>query len=139
MRLLRNKFLSKFLAVFLLITILESTIHATVSLALTTGPHQPEYTSYESADATDMVNLLTGDFTFNLPILEVPGPDGGFSVPLTYNAGIGVDQEASWVGLGWTLAQLLGVLFNFLTMPAERCKVLPKKIWMACEVGPQML
>jgi hypothetical protein len=103
MRLLRNKFLSKFLAVFLLITILESTIHATVSLALTTGPHQPEYTSYESADATDMVNLLTGDFTFNLPILEVPGPDGGFSVPLTYNAGIGVDQEASWVGLGWTL------------------------------------
>lgn len=87
----------------MLLTIVESTIHATVSLALTTGPHQPEYTSYEQPGATDMVNLLTGDFTFSLPILEVPGPEGGFSVPLTYNAGIGVDQEASWVGLGWTL------------------------------------
>lgn len=103
MRLLRTKFLSKFLAVFMLITIVESTLHATVSLALTTGPHQPEYTSYEEPGATDMVNLLTGDFTFNLPILEVPGPEGGFSVPLTYNAGIGLDQEASWVGLGWNI------------------------------------
>jgi hypothetical protein len=50
-----------------------------------------------------MVNLVTGDFSFSLPILNVPGPDGGFSVPLTYNAGIGPEQEASWVGLGWTL------------------------------------
>lgn len=103
MRLLRNKFLSKFLAVFMLVTIFESTIHATVSLALTGGAHQPEYTSYEESGATDMVNLLTGDFNFSLPILEVPGPDGSFSLPLTYNAGIGPDQEASWVGLGWTL------------------------------------
>lgn len=50
-----------------------------------------------------MVNLLTGDFTFNLPILEVPGPEGSFSLPLSYHGGIGLDQEASWVGLGFTL------------------------------------
>src|SRR5690606_4393461 len=71
--------------------------------ALTTGPHQPEYISYESPGATDMVNLLTGDFSYSIPLLEVPGPEGGFSLPLTYSAGIGLDQEASWVGLGWTL------------------------------------
>lgn len=82
---------------------IESTVQSTISYALTTGPHQPEYTSYEEPGATDMVNLSTGDFSFNLPLLEVPGPEGGFSVPLTYNAGIGPDQEASWVGLGWTL------------------------------------
>ncbi len=103
MRFLRNRFVSKFLAVLFLLLIVESTIHATVSYALTTGPHQPEYTSYEEPGATDMVNLLTGDFNFSMPILDVPGPEGGFSVPLTYNAGIGSDQEASWVGLGWTL------------------------------------
>jgi hypothetical protein len=103
MRFLRNRFVSKFLAVLFLILIVESTMHATVSYALTTGPHQPEYISYEEPGATDMVNLLTGDFSFSLPILDVPGPEGGFSVPLTYNAGIGPDQEASWVGLGWTL------------------------------------
>jgi hypothetical protein len=103
MRFLRNRFVSKFLAVLFLILIVESTIHATVSYALTTGPQQPEYISYEEPGATDMVNLVTGDFSFSLPILDVPGPDGGFSVPLTYNAGIGPEQEASWVGLGWTL------------------------------------
>jgi hypothetical protein len=103
MRFLRNRFVAKFLAVLLLLLIVESTIHATVGYALTTGPHQPEYISYEQPGATDMVNLLTGDFTFSLPILDVPGPEGGFSVPLTYNAGIGPDQEASWVGLGWTM------------------------------------
>ncbi len=103
MRFLRKRFISKFLAVLLILLIGESTVHSSITYALTTGPHQPEYTSYEEPGATDMVNLLTGDFSFSLPILDVPGPEGGFSVPLTYNAGIGLEQEASWVGLGWTL------------------------------------
>lgn len=50
-----------------------------------------------------MVNLLTGDFNFNLPILEVPGPEGNFAIPLSYHAGIGPEQEASWTGLGWNI------------------------------------
>lgn len=103
MRFLRKRFVSKFLAVLLILLIVESTVHSSITYALTTGPHQPEYTSYEEPGAKDMVNLLTGDFSFSLPILDVPGPEGGFSVPLTYNAGIGLEQEASWVGLGWTL------------------------------------
>lgn len=73
------------------------------AFALTGGPHQIEYTSYEEPGATDMVNLLTGDFTYNLPILDIPGPEGSFSLPLSYHAGIGLEQEASWVGLGWTM------------------------------------
>lgn len=97
-----KRFRKFFSILFLLITV-ESIVQPNISLALTTGPHQPEYTSYEQPGSTDMVNLLTGDFTFSLPILEVPGPEGNFPVPLTYNAGIGADQEASWVGLGWTL------------------------------------
>lgn len=50
-----------------------------------------------------MVNLMTGDFTYNIPLLEVPGPEGGFSLPLSYHAGIGTLQDPTWVGLGWSL------------------------------------
>jgi hypothetical protein len=103
MRIFKKRFLKKATAIFLVLVIVESIVQPTLTYALTTGPHQPEYTSYEQPGATDMVNLLTGDFTFSLPIFEVPGPEGNFSVPLTYNAGIGPEQEASWVGLGWTM------------------------------------
>jgi len=103
MKLLRITFVRRTIAVFLLLVFVQSIFLANYSWALTTGPHQPEYTSYEEPGSTDMVNLLTGDFTYSLPVLDVPGPEGGFSMPLTYNAGIGLEQEASWVGLGWTM------------------------------------
>lgn len=67
------------------------------------GPMQPEFASYASAGATDMVRLSTGDFNYNLPVLDIPGPERSFSLPLGYNSGIQLEQEASWVGLGWTL------------------------------------
>jgi hypothetical protein len=67
------------------------------------GPTSPEATAFEPVDATDMVNLVTGDFTYVLPLAEVPSPEGGYPIVLSYHAGIALDQEASWVGLGWTL------------------------------------
>ena len=67
------------------------------------GPVAPEAASFEPIDATDMVNLLTGDFTYVLPLLEVPGPGGGFPVSLHYHGGVAMDQEATWVGLGWNI------------------------------------
>lgn len=87
----------------LLVVTLQSAFLPHYVFALTTGPHQPEYTSYEAPGSSDMVNLVTGDFTFSIPVLDVPAPGGDFSLPLTYNAGIGTEQEASWVGLGWTM------------------------------------
>jgi len=68
-----------------------------------TGPVAPEAMSFEPVDATDMVNLLTGDFSYVLPLLEIPSPEGGFPIALSYHGGITMDQEASWVGLGWTI------------------------------------
>ena len=67
------------------------------------GPNAPEAASFEPVDATDMVNLLTGDLSYVLPLLEVPSPEGGYPITLSYHAGIAMEQEASWVGLGWTL------------------------------------
>ncbi len=76
-------------------------VHA--AAALTSGPNQPEYAGFKSATQKDMVDLLSGDFGYSVPIMEVPGP--GISYPLTLgsHSGIQVEQEASWVGLGWSL------------------------------------
>lgn len=63
------------------------------------GPGQPEMSSFRSVGADNMVNLFTGDFSYSIPLLDV----GGYPVNLFYNAGISMDQEASWVGLGWNL------------------------------------
>ena len=100
---IRNRIFLKSLAVFFVVEILVSTVLPTVSWALTAGPTAPEFSSFEPVDTTDMVNLATGEFVYNTPVLEVPGPEGGYPLSLSYHAGIKVDQEASWVGLGWTL------------------------------------
>ncbi len=67
------------------------------------GPNAPEAGAFEPVDATDMVTLLTGDFTYVLPLLNIPSPEGGYPLALSYHSGIGIDQEASWVGLGWNI------------------------------------
>ncbi|WKN45336.1 hypothetical protein [Tunicatimonas pelagia] len=90
-------------AVALLLLQINYLFLPTLSYALTAGPTAPEYTSFEPVDTTDMVNLATGDFTYNIPLLEVPGPEGGYPLSLSYHAGIQPNEEASWVGLGWTL------------------------------------
>lgn len=75
----------------------------TAAFALTTGPSQPEVQSFEPVETTDMVNLFTGDFTYNIPLLNVPGPNGGYPINMAYHGGVSMDQEASWVGLGWNI------------------------------------
>jgi hypothetical protein len=75
----------------------------TVAFALSGREHQVEYMSYESFGSTDLVNLQTGDFTYNIPIVNIPGPEGSFQLPLAYHGGIGLEEEASWTGLGWSI------------------------------------
>lgn len=94
---------ARVIAAFLLVSLLNQFFAPTVALALTAGPTSPEATSFEPIDTTDMVNLQTGDFTYNMPLLEVPGPEGGYPLALSYHAGIQPEEEASWVGLGWSL------------------------------------
>jgi hypothetical protein len=71
--------------------------------ALTSGPSQPEVQSFQPAGTSDMVDLFSGDFSYNIPLFELPGPNGGYPFNLSYQSGINTDQEASWVGLGWNL------------------------------------
>ncbi len=99
----RTTFRKRFAAVFCLITFLQSLVFPPIAQALTAGPTAPETSSFEPVDTTDMVNLQTGDFTYNIPLLEVPGPEGGYPLSLSYHGGIRPLEESSWVGLGWNL------------------------------------
>lgn len=65
----------------------------------TTGPTQPEMQSFSSVNSNNMVDLFSGDFSYNIPLMDV----GGYPVSLGYNGGISMDQEASWCGLGWNI------------------------------------
>lgn len=90
--------LLKVLPVIVFLFVIQNNI-----VAQNTGPASPEYSSFEPVDAADMVDLLSGDFVYTLPLIGVPGPEGGYPLALSYHGGITMDQEASWVGLGWTL------------------------------------
>ena len=65
---LRNPTLRRTIAGFFLLELISSVAAPSLSWAFP-GPDQPEFTSYESAGSTDMVNLSTGDMTYNLPVL----------------------------------------------------------------------
>lgn len=80
------------------------TLYVVSSFALTSGPTQPEYSGFKPANTNGMVDLMTGDLSYTIPLMEVSGP--GFSLPLTlgYTSGVQVEQAASWVGLGWSLS-----------------------------------
>jgi hypothetical protein len=63
------------------------------------GPSQPEMSSFKSVGTSNMVNLFSGDFNYNIPLLDV----GGYPVNIYYDGGISAEQDASWVGLGWNI------------------------------------
>ena len=93
----------RIIATFLILTMINQVLFPLESLALTTGPQQPEVQSFEPVGTTDMVDLFSGDFNYNIPLMEVPGPNGGYPLNMFYHSGISMDQEATWVGLGWNL------------------------------------
>lgn len=91
----------KIVAQFILLTLLAEL--APVALFAAEGPATPETAQFEPVDGADMVELTSGDLAYTLPLLEVPGPEGGWPISMSYHAGQGPNTEATWVGLGWTL------------------------------------
>ncbi len=93
----------KLLACFIAVNLVVEIVSPTVAYALTAGPSQPESSAFEPAGTTQMVDMFSGDFTYNIPLFELPGPDGGYPFNLSYQSGITMEQEATWVGLGWNI------------------------------------
>ncbi|MGH1387332.1 hypothetical protein [Kordia sp.] len=96
---IRTGKLSKVIACYLAMQLVLTTIQPSQLFALTSGPSQPEFNAFTPIGTSDMVNLSTGSFNYNIPIMDV----GGYPLNLAYDAGITMDQEATWVGLGWNL------------------------------------
>lgn len=94
----------RYIAVFLSINILFETFFPNGVFALTGGPASPEFSSFEPIATTNMVNEFSGGFTYNVPVINIPGPEGGgYALSLSYHSGASVEEESSWVGYGWTL------------------------------------
>jgi hypothetical protein len=97
-----KQFLRKSIALTTSVSLLTQQILTTASFA--NGPSQPEFSNFESVETSGMVNEFNGGFTYNLPVLDIPGIDGGgYAVSLSYHSGVTPDEDASWVGYGWTL------------------------------------
>ena len=99
MKQIRSSKFSKFLAYYLAIMMFIQVTQPMQMYALTSGPTQPEFNAFTPIGTSDMVDLASGDFNYNIPIMDV----GGYPLNLAYNSGVTMDQEASWVGLGWNL------------------------------------
>jgi hypothetical protein len=94
----KKRFLRIF-AFFMALNIIFEVVSPTVALALTSGQIQPELTGFEPANSSEMVDLFTGDFKYNIPLMDVDG----YPLNIAYHAGQNMESEASWVGLGWSL------------------------------------
>ncbi|WP_369013564.1 hypothetical protein [Flavobacterium anhuiense] len=94
----RHRIIATFFLLIFFPTLLPNNLFASNN-----GPKSPEAASFEPVDATDMVNLITGQYSYVLPLLNVPSPEGGYPLAMAYHAGIALDQEASWTGLGWNV------------------------------------
>lgn len=93
----------KSISVFLTM-VFVSTLFPASTWAITSGPSQEEFASFTPVSASNMVNLYTGDFSYNIPLLTVPGPGGGYPINLAYSSGAtNINEAGSWVGLGWNL------------------------------------
>jgi len=96
---LYNKHLIKTTAKTMLIVMVFQLAFPVLSHALTSGPSQPEVQGFEPVGTTDMVDLFTGDFVYNIPLLDIEG----YPINISYHGSGDMEQEASWVGLGWNI------------------------------------
>ncbi len=87
------------IAALLLLTFITQIVYPTSAYALTGGPSQPEVQGFAPVGTSDMVDLFSGDFNYNIPLMDIEG----YPINISYSSGVTMDQEASWVGLGWNL------------------------------------
>lgn len=94
-----NKKVIRSVARVLICALAYQLVYPLTASALTSGPSQPEVQSFEPVGTTDMVDLFSGDFVYNIPLLDVEG----YPINISYHGGSDMESEASWVGLGWNI------------------------------------
>ena len=93
-----NKRIYKGLSALALLSLLFQIVFPLSSIAQT-GPNQQESMGYSHSSGGEYVDNFTGDFSYNIPLMTIEG------VPLNlgYNSNVSMNEDASWVGLGWSL------------------------------------
>jgi hypothetical protein len=82
------------------LSILGQIIVPLQALSLTGGPGTPETSKFAPIGVSDMVDLSSGDMTYNIPLMDV----GGYPLNIAYSSGISSDDEATNSGLGWNVS-----------------------------------
>lgn len=92
----RKTWFYKNLAVFTVFVMVTNIIFPTIAYS-NSGPYD-QYAS-QSPSGSSAVDPFTGSFAYSIPLMNVEG----FPISISYNDDIRMHQEASWVGLGWSL------------------------------------
>ncbi|MFN9301224.1 MAG: hypothetical protein ACK6DA_00485 [Candidatus Kapaibacterium sp.] len=93
----------KKIAIIIMVTMVFQTIYPCIIYA--TSEKNEKNMMGTPLGTENMVDMFTGDFKYSIPVVEVPGPHGsGYTVNLNYNSSVTYDEEASWVGYGWSLS-----------------------------------
>ncbi|MBO6515024.1 MAG: hypothetical protein JJ975_00555 [Bacteroidia bacterium] len=69
------------------------------AMATTGGPTPPEYSRFQKIGPGQLVDQFTGNMQYSIPLFDI----GGYPINLTYSGDINSEQNAGWVGLGWSL------------------------------------
>jgi len=94
-----HKTFTRGIAALAVVSFINQIILPNVLMAQMQGPGQVEYQSFSPSASSEMVSLFTGDFNYSIPLIEVDG----YPLVLGYSGDVKMEQEASWVGLGWSL------------------------------------
>jgi hypothetical protein len=100
---LRNKKIIKVVSIILLLNMVNYIFAPSILMAGPVYISGMEQINQSTISTDDLVDLQSGDFKYNVPLLNVPGPDGNHPISISYKAGIKNEQDASWVGLGWDI------------------------------------
>jgi hypothetical protein len=74
------------------------TVYGNSSISSMQGDFNQDFSGSSSGNG-QMVDLFTGDFNYTIPLLSVDG----FPLTISYSGNVSMHQDASWVGLGWSL------------------------------------
>lgn len=96
-RLYKKKIALRVISLTMALLFLNELFAPSVVLALTSGPTMPEVYGYQPPEATDNVNLSTGQFNYTIPITSIPE----YPMAIGYSSGMGMSGEASSFGFGF--------------------------------------
>jgi hypothetical protein len=97
---IHNSKSTKVISINLIFCLLFNIFFPSTSYALTGGAQLPDFSNFTEIGTSDMVDLSSGDMSYNIPLMDV----GGYPLNISYSSSVANDDESPMVGLGWSLS-----------------------------------